>query len=103
MTDIPLFKVFMPESVMEPLKATLMSGYVAQGPRVEEFEKALSARLQAPYPLTVNRNSTRLNSSHLGISYAVFCLKKIHHTPDRKSTRLNFNHLGISSPVFFLN
>src|SRR5258705_2663987 len=26
-----------------------------------------------PYP---DRKSTRLNSSHLGISYAVFCLKK---------------------------
>src|SRR5205814_9809938 len=26
--------------------------------------------------LTVDRKSTRLNSSHLGISYAVFCLKK---------------------------
>src|SRR5258705_6059357 len=27
-------------------------------------------------PLTKDRKSTRLNSSHLGISYAVFCLKK---------------------------
>src|SRR5947199_4888211 len=27
-------------------------------------------------PLTRDRKSTRLNSSHLGISYAVFCLKK---------------------------
>src|SRR5436853_1539954 len=26
--------------------------------------------------LTQDRKSTRLNSSHLGISYAVFCLKK---------------------------
>src|SRR5205814_9833140 len=26
-----------------------------------------------------DRKSTRLNSSHLGISYAVFCLKKINH------------------------
>src|SRR5258705_1044180 len=26
----------------------------------------------------VDRKSTRLNSSHLGISYAVFCLKKKH-------------------------
>src|ERR1039458_2927802 len=26
-----------------------------------------------------DRKSTRLNSSHLGISYAVFCLKKITH------------------------
>src|SRR5205814_3084060 len=28
----------------------------------------------------VDRKSTRLNSSHLGISYAVFCLKKKMHT-----------------------
>src|SRR6266446_683884 len=27
-------------------------------------------------PLTIDRKSTRLNSSHLVISYAVFCLKK---------------------------
>src|SRR5205814_10438784 len=26
--------------------------------------------------ISVDRKSTRLNSSHLGISYAVFCLKK---------------------------
>src|ERR1039458_10538217 len=29
-----------------------------------------------PPGLTIDRKSTRLNSSHLGISYAVFCLKK---------------------------
>src|ERR1022692_2185500 len=28
-----------------------------------------------------DRKSTRLNSSHLVISYAVFCLKKKHHLP----------------------
>src|ERR1039458_5215375 len=27
-------------------------------------------------PTVMDRKSTRLNSSHLGISYAVFCLKK---------------------------
>src|SRR5437773_6099102 len=27
-------------------------------------------------PLTIDRKSTRLNSSHITISYAVFCLKK---------------------------
>src|ERR1035441_11013752 len=31
-------------------------------------------------PLHRDRKSTRLNSSHLGISYAVFCLKKKKHT-----------------------
>src|SRR5437899_8332221 len=30
----------------------------------------------AVQPETADRKSTRLNSSHLGISYAVFCLKK---------------------------
>src|SRR5256885_13206462 len=29
-----------------------------------------------------DRQSTRLNSSHLVISYAVFCLKKKKHPPD---------------------
>src|SRR2546426_3814191 len=29
-----------------------------------------------PGPATADRKSTRLNSSHLVISYAVFCLKK---------------------------
>src|SRR5258707_2024558 len=29
-----------------------------------------------PPPLRVDRKSTRLNSSHANISYAVFCLKK---------------------------
>src|SRR3712207_7136847 len=31
-----------------------------------------------------DRKSTRLNSSHANISYAVFCLKKKHKTPTRK-------------------
>src|ERR1035438_3778431 len=35
---------------------------------------AISASAQTP-ELRVDRKSTRLNSSHLGISYAVFCLK----------------------------
>src|SRR5258705_10018079 len=33
--------------------------------------------------LLIDRKSTRLNSSHLGISYAVFCLKK------KKKTKIN--------------
>src|SRR5258705_1354254 len=33
--------------------------------------------------LPIDRKSTRLNSSHLGISYAVFCLKKKIWTVDR--------------------
>src|SRR5256885_5172498 len=32
----------------------------------------------------IDRKSTRLNSSHLVISYAVFCLKKKNNSRDRK-------------------
>src|SRR5258705_3464472 len=34
-----------------------------------------------------DRKSTRLNSSHLGISYAVFCLRKEEHTSELQSLR----------------
>src|SRR3989440_7163069 len=44
---------------------------------------------------TRDRKSTRLNSSHDQISYAVFCLKK-------KKTRLNSSHDQISYAVFCL-
>src|SRR3712207_8972690 len=34
---------------------------------------------------TLDRKSTRLNSSHANISYAVFCLKKImHYSPQQQ-------------------
>src|SRR5437879_11218920 len=54
-----------------------------------EIERVL---LSARLPLEVraalqghalDRKSTRLNSSHRCISYAVFCLKKKRHTPPR--------------------
>src|SRR2546426_1914290 len=38
-----------------------------------------AARLKLPGGTIVDRKSTRLNSSHLVISYAVFCLKKKKH------------------------
>src|SRR5258705_7015273 len=34
-----------------------------------------------------DRKSTRLNSSHLGISYAVFCLKTKKHTSELQTLR----------------
>src|SRR3712207_8087733 len=53
-----------------------LSRHVGAGkvvPRVG-FRKALLARLR--HQLAEDRKSTRLNSSHANISYAVFCLKK---------------------------
>src|SRR3712207_7463425 len=47
------------------------------GSTPEELAAALTAWvLDRPVPDAVDRKSTRLNSSHANISYAVFCLKK---------------------------
>src|SRR2546426_6686249 len=51
---------------------------LSSAPRGDDDWKALgdeAAQLLAQY-LRIDRKSTRLNSSHLVISYAVFCLKK---------------------------
>src|SRR5262245_64403437 len=37
----------------------------------------------------IDRKSTRLNSSHLGISYAVFCLKKKKQKENAQYTKQN--------------
>src|SRR3712207_8762998 len=49
--------------------AGLHRGALRQGPRA-------AAELQGVRPGMGDRKSTRLNSSHANISYAVFCLKK---------------------------
>src|SRR5699024_11229503 len=40
------------------------------------YLEQLTDRLEAEAEETLDRKSTRLNSSHVSISYAVFCLKK---------------------------
>src|SRR5262245_63145471 len=48
--------------------------------------------------ILADRKSTRLNSSHLGISYAVFCLKKkqTKHAPDAERDGERNNALGVT-------
>src|SRR5947199_6975239 len=49
----------------------------AKQQRRQEMQAAAAIQQSIlPAPLPEDRKSTRLNSSHLGISYAVFCLKK---------------------------
>src|SRR5690348_18069601 len=50
-----------------------------------------------------DRKSTRLNSSHPSISYAVFCLKKkknkkTHHIPNQTTHTYSTNHITFYSP-----
>src|SRR3712207_8695023 len=42
--------------------------------------EALAPAMERPHGLLADRKSTRLNSSHANISYAVFCLKKKKNT-----------------------
>src|SRR5262245_64669680 len=63
-------------------------GDVARGAHDEEVaERFVEDDLIA---LGRDRKSTRLNSSHLGISYAVFCLKKKINTNQQK-----YNHARV--------
>src|SRR3712207_7435800 len=53
-----------------------------QGPPegVAEIRELAGARPVEDVAVSPDRKSTRLNSSHANISYAVFCLKKKQHT-----------------------
>src|SRR5438874_6839836 len=74
-----------PRSTLFPYTTLFRSGVtmprVPQPPRTRPDVdlKAYTGRyerLSQEYELAVDRKSTRLNSSHVEISYAVFCLKK---------------------------
>src|SRR5512139_496256 len=58
---IPLFKVFMPETVMEPLSKTLLSGFIGQGQKVEEFEAGLKSWFDHQHLATVNSGTSALH------------------------------------------
>src|SRR5437899_7479167 len=67
-------------------------------PVVRRIHSASPGVALVDIPSDKDRKSTRLNSSHLGISYAVFCLKKkkqlrvvdlVDETKAWKMTRLN--------------
>jgi dTDP-4-amino-4,6-dideoxygalactose transaminase len=58
--DIPLFKVFMPPTVMEPLAQVLASGYIGEGPQVAEFERQLAPWFGNPNILALNSGTSAL-------------------------------------------
>src|SRR5437870_8382616 len=47
----------------------------------DRFGRDVWTRLEAAGMVREDRKSTRLNSSHVATSYAVFCLKKQHRHP----------------------
>src|SRR5256885_9276653 len=78
-----------PRSTLFPYTTLFRSGDVPEGPQVRRllrnfFENVLlvnAGGLGAARDQRIDRKSTRLNSSHLVISYAVFCLKKKKNEP----------------------
>lgn len=61
---IPLFRVRMAPTVLPALEQTLLSGYVGQGPRVDDFEQALA-------PWCGSRNIVALNSGTSALHLAL--------------------------------
>lgn len=62
---IPLFRVFMAETAKENVSVVLDSGYIGQGPKVEEFEQALQIYLQSTdAPLSVNSGTSALDLAY---------------------------------------
>src|SRR5690554_7336716 len=55
----------------------------------EIFRNILHQEKERLYRFSQDRKSTRLNSSHVRISYAVFCLKK----KKKKNLELHANHI----------
>src|SRR5258705_3276701 len=70
----------LPISLRKIPGAPPISGYTKS-----ESQKWESANFPSGSPR--DRKSTRLNSSHLGISYAVFCLRSEEHTSELQSLR----------------
>src|SRR5258705_303293 len=72
-----------PRSTLFPYTTLFRSGYGAGYQYAHDLEAKVANMQCLPdnlrnrdFGFKVDRKSTRLNSSHLGISYAVFCLKK---------------------------
>jgi dTDP-4-amino-4,6-dideoxygalactose transaminase len=71
MQPIPLFKVFMADSVKDAVVRVLYSGYIGEGEEVAAFERELGQRLGAPHLLTVNAGTSALHLAyHLAIDGA---------------------------------
>src|SRR5438045_2582303 len=65
---------------------SISANLVSINPARSGASGSYSATMRVP-PQRLDRKSTRLNSSHLGISYAVFC-RAMHPFPTRRSSDL---------------
>src|SRR3712207_8722481 len=78
-------------SVARRLHAVAPRSEMHEEPQARHAEDDPLARLRGKSHVS-DRKSTRLNSSHANISYAVFCLKKKKKTKPRKGKRYTDSH-----------
>src|SRR5256885_12672053 len=72
-----LFNVLTGYSRQTGYRSLLVAPQGIRAGLIERIEREIQLA-RAGRPAHIDRKSTRLNSSHLVISYAVFCLKKKH-------------------------
>ena len=89
--SIPLFKVFMSEEAVNNAKKVLQSGYVTQGPVVDEFENKLSSYFNVNKLITVN-------SATSGLHLIVHMLKNYGLTDDRVRIENDDDHI-LTTPL----
>ena len=82
MEQIPLFKVFMAPTAKEEVGKVLDSGYIGQGPKVDEFEKQLGEYFG-------NKKVVTLNAGTSALHLALHLLKK----PKLNWDRNEYEHL----------
>src|SRR3989442_2751712 len=90
-----------PRSTLFPYTTLFRSGYL-RSDLLPELPLPRGSPAVEPVP-RADRKSTRLNSSHVRISYAVFCLKKKNQTSvvasDIEGTGRSRRHMRIGSPM----
>src|SRR5690349_22202503 len=67
-------------------------------PPLQRRDRRAAARLDRAPKVRADRKSTRLNSSHVEISYAVFCLKKKNtgSGPSKPGTRIAYSAMQLT-------
>lgn len=88
MHSIPLFKVFMADTAAAEVTKVLNSGYIGQGPKVEEFEDKLRNWFNHDYCVTLNNGTS-------GLHLALHLLK----TPFNQWAGLSFGDEVLSTPL----
>ena len=67
---IPLFKVFMADSVGDAVNEVLYSGFIGEGPKVIDFEEKLKSSFKNKNVLTVNAGTSALHIAyHIAIDH----------------------------------